>query len=120
MSVPRPCQQLTRMITSYWVSRAMYIAATTGLRRADPSAHKIVRAHGNFLKKCLVRGGMAITQHSECVSAEGGSLQWSIRGAARPPSDPWHVVRIHSISRRESGGYFSHRTGSTANTNVII
>jgi hypothetical protein len=33
MSAPHPCQQLTRMITSYWVSRAMYIAAK--LRIAD-------------------------------------------------------------------------------------
>ena len=33
MSEPHPCQQLTRMITSYWVSRAIYIAAK--LRIAD-------------------------------------------------------------------------------------
>ena len=33
MSAPHPCQQLTRMITSYWVSRAIYIAAK--LRIAD-------------------------------------------------------------------------------------
>src|SRR5262249_6604570 len=33
MSGPDPCQQLTRMITSYWVSRAIYIAAK--LRIAD-------------------------------------------------------------------------------------
>src|SRR5262249_20653863 len=33
MSAPHPCQQLTQMITSYWVSRAVYIAAK--LRIAD-------------------------------------------------------------------------------------
>src|SRR5262249_5760616 len=33
MSEPHPCQQLTQMITSYWVSRAIYIAAK--LRIAD-------------------------------------------------------------------------------------
>ena len=32
-SAPHPCQQLTQMITSYWVSRAIYIAAK--LRIAD-------------------------------------------------------------------------------------
>ena len=33
MSAPHPCQQLTQMITSYWVSRAIYLAAK--LRIAD-------------------------------------------------------------------------------------
>ena len=33
MSAPHPCQQLTQMITGYWVSRAVYIAAK--LRIAD-------------------------------------------------------------------------------------
>ena len=33
MSEPHPCQQLTQIITSYWVSRAVYIAAK--LRIAD-------------------------------------------------------------------------------------
>src|SRR5262245_56729211 len=33
MSAPHPCQQLTQMITSYWVSRAIYVAAK--LRIAD-------------------------------------------------------------------------------------
>jgi hypothetical protein len=33
MSAPHPCQQLTQMITSYWVSRAVYVTAK--LRIAD-------------------------------------------------------------------------------------
>ena len=36
MSEPHPCQQLTRMITGSWTSRAIYVAAK--LRIADPLA----------------------------------------------------------------------------------
>src|SRR5262249_60368207 len=62
-SEPHPCQQLTRMITSYWVSRAIYIAAK--LRIADhledgPRTAEELAAMAGVAPRPLYRGLRAL------------------------------------------------------------
>jgi len=74
MSEPHPCQQLTRMITSYWVSRTIYIAAK--LRIADhlkdgPSFGKLLDLH-----MMVMAGGLERTEaeHRRLLAAHGFRL----------------------------------------------